>query len=277
MDLSVIIVSWNVKEKLRDNLLALFASSGNFSFEVFVVDNASQDGSAEMVRAEFNAVQLIQNADNLGFSKANNQAIRQAKGRYILLLNPDMRVEPDTLAKMLAWQDSNPQATVSGCQLVDENGQIVKQVRRFPRLFDQLLVTLKIPHLFPGSISQYLAVDFDYQKAASVDTIRGAFFLVNRASYKALSGGAEPLLDERYFVWFEEVDFCRTVYKFGGQVWYTPAARCLDYVGASFKQIDRGTGQEYFSQSMLQYFKKWGTRRESLILQAAWKLIRLVV
>lgn len=277
MDLSIIIVSWNVKDKLRDNLTALFASLGDYKYEVFVVDNASQDGSADMVSTEFSKVHLIKNTENVGFSKANNQAIKQSVGRYILLLNPDMRVESDTLVKILAWAEANTQATVSGCQLIDEKGQTIKQVRKFPRLFDQLLITLKVPHVFPMSINQYLVANFDYSQAAMVDSIRGAFFLINRAGYKKLSGGLEPLLDERYFIWFEEVDFCQTVYKIGGQVWYTPAARCLDYVGASFRQIERSRGQGYFSDSMLKYFDKWRGRWETAILRAVWKLIKLFV
>ena len=277
MDLTIIIVSWNVRDKLRDNLSALFSSSGNLKFEVFVVDNASQDGSADMVQAEFKDACLIKNTENVGFSKANNQAIRQASGRYILLLNPDMRVESDTLSKMIAWAETNPQAVVSGCHLVNEKGKTVKQVRRFPRLIDQLLITLKVPHIFPGSINRYLCNNFDYSRSAAVDSIRGAFFLINSNGYKALSGGVKPLLDERYFIWFEEVDFCKHVSELGGQVWYTPEARCLDYVGASFKQIDRAKGQSYFSDSMLKYFEKWGSPRETKILRVALKLIRLIL
>ena len=277
MDLSVIIVSWNVKDKLRSNLAALFSSFSPYKFEVFVVDNASSDGSAEMVSSEFKQVRLIENRVNAGFARANNQAFRQASGRYILLLNPDMKVEGDTLAKMLDWAEANPQAVVSGCRLTDEAGRLVRQVRRFPRFFDQLLVTLKVPHLFPHSIDRYLAADFDYDRAAAVDSIRGAFFLINRVAYKRLSDGQEPELDERYFVWFEEVDFCRTVRELGGQIWYTPVAGCLDYVGASFKQIKRRQGQDYFSDSMLKYFAKWHTPWETSVLRLAWRIIKVFV
>ena len=97
MDLSIIIVSWKVKEKLRANLQALFASQGDFSYEVFVVDNNSDDGSVDMIKDEFPRVKLIANTENVGFAKANNHAIKLASGDYILLLNPDMLVNPDTL------------------------------------------------------------------------------------------------------------------------------------------------------------------------------------
>lgn len=273
MDLSVIIVSWKVKDKLRGNLEALRKSVGDFKFEVIVIDNDSQDGTIEMVANEFVEVKLIANEVNRGFAAANNQGIKIAQGKYVLLLNPDMRVESDTLSKMLNWMNVNPLATVAGCQLVDEEGKIVEQVRRFPKLRDQLAIVFKLPHIFKSVNNKYLCAGFDYARPAKVDSIRGAFFLISRERFKLISGGREPLLDERYFIWFEEVDFCKTVYQLGGEVWYTPAARCLDYVGQSFKQVKRGQTQRYFSESMLKYFAKWENRLATVALRLAWRLV----
>lgn len=273
MDLSIIIVSWNVKDKLRENLSMLFKSEGGLKFEVFVVDNDSKDGSAAMVAAEFPDVRLIANSDNLGFAKANNQAIKLASGKFILLLNPDMRVRPDTLKNILAWARNNQQATVCGCKLVNEKGDVVRQVRRFPKFWDQLMITLKVPHVFPSVVNGYLESGFDYSRAAKVDSIRGAFFLVNCEQYKKISGSDKPFLDERYFIWFEEVDFCREVYKLGGEVWYTPAAECLDYVGVSFNQVKLGQKQKYVSESMLKYFEKWEKRWKYAVLKISWKIM----
>ena len=273
MELSIIIVSWNVKDKLQENLKALFSSKVNFPFEVFVVDNASSDKSAEMVAINFPQVKLISNSENFGFARANNQAIKQAQGRFILLLNPDMRVEADTLRNAIAWVKVNPQATVSGFKLVNEKGEIVKQVRRFPKVFDQLMIILKIPHFLPFVLNSYLYKNFNYEKSAKVDSIRGAFFLINREAYQKINPGVLPLLDERYFIWFEEVDFCRSVYKMGGEVWYSPVATCLDYVGASFSQVKRAKTQNYFRDSMLEYFKKWEKRCEYIILKSAWNFV----
>ena len=277
MDLSIIIVSWNVREKLQENLSALLAATGDFKFEVFVVDNNSADGSAAMVQKEFPLVKLIANNENRGFAAANNQAIKQASGEFILLLNPDMQVEPDTLIKILVWARSKPQATVVGCKLLSENGQVVKQVRRFPRLFDQLMITLKIPHLFPTVVDKYLWVDFNYDSPAAVDSIRGAFFLINLENYRHLSGQEKPFLDERYFIWFEEVDFCRQVRQWGVEIWYSPVATCVDYVGQSFKQIKRGQGQKYFRDSMLKYFQKWEKPWQYFILKIVWGFVNLFV
>jgi len=273
MDLSVIIVSWQVREKLKNNLNALFQSQGDFKFEVIVVDNNSQDGSGEMIKNNFPQVKLIENKDNRGFAAANNQALEISQGDFILLLNPDMQVADYTLAKALTTAKNNPQATVSGFRLIDEEGRILKQVRRFPKLVDQLAVTLKLPHIFPEIINKYLCADFNYNQAAKVDSIRGAFFLINKESYKKISGQDLPFLDERYFIWFEEVDFCRTVYKLGGEVWYFPDATCVDYVGQSFKQVKRGQTQKYFSDSMIKYFQKWESKVSTSILSLTWKII----
>ncbi|MHB8903724.1 MAG: glycosyltransferase, partial [Patescibacteria group bacterium] len=224
-------------------------------------------------------VKLISNSENLGFAKANNQAIKEATGDFILLLNPDMKVFPDTLNKMLDFAKNNPQATVSGCKLVSSKGEVIKQVRRFPQLFDQLTITLKIPHLFPKIVDKYLQVDFDYGKSAKVDSLRGAFFLINKESYQQINKNQNilPLLDERYFIWFEEVDFCRQVYKLGGEIWYAPEAVCLDYVGSSFSQVKRGLAQKYFQDSMLKYFLKWEKKWQYNVLKAAWKLIGVIL
>jgi hypothetical protein len=168
---------------------------------------------------------------------------------------------------MMVWVDANPQATVTGCHLVTETGETLLHVRRFPTLIDQLAIVLKLPHFFPHILDQYLRADFDYSQAAAVDSVRGGFFWI-----RADEHGQVPLLDERYFIWFEEVDYCRQIKLSGGQVWYTPAANCLDYVGQSFKQVKRGRTQTYFRQSMIKYFTKWHPRWQAWLLRLAWPI-----
>jgi hypothetical protein len=265
MDTSVVIVSWNVKDLLRENLQALFRSRGDIVFEVFVVDNNSEDGTVEMLRKEFPEVKVIANKDNLGFAKANNMAIERAKGRYILLLNPDMKVLPDTLGNMVSWMDSRPEAGVAGCKLVTENGDIVPHVRRFPTVWDQAAVTVKIPHIFPGILNKYISANFDYETEQEVDTIRGSFFMIRKEALEELGG-----LDERYFIWFEEVDYCKKAKQAGWKVMYTPTAKCMDYVGKSFVQVPRGKTQKYFRDSMLKYFYKWHPAWQYWVLKILW-------
>jgi len=276
MDISVVIVSWNVKEKLRENLRALYQSQSEISFEVFVVDNNSHDGSAVMVETEFPQTKLIANEDNRGFSRACNQGIKESAGNFILLLNPDMKVFSDTLLSMLTFMKSKPTAAVAGGHFVDASGQTIPQVRRFPQLQDQLAIVFKLPHIFPGILKKYLYTDFDYSRAQIVDSIRGSFFMISKSAYSHLNQEKLSLLDERYFIWLEEVDFCRAVAALGGEVWYNPLARCEDYVGASFAQVKRGQTQLYFRTSMLQYFHKWRPFYEYLILWLAWLPIYII-
>lgn len=276
MDIAIIIVAWKVKEKLRANLEALLPSLINLRAEVFVVDNNSGDGTVEMIKAEFPSVHLIANQENVGFARANNQALKVAQADFVLLLNPDMRVFPETVSQMLAWARNHPSAVVSACRLESENGALIRHVRRFPRLADQLAVVLKLPHLFPGVLNNYLYKNFNYESEARVDSIRGAFFFINVAAWQKISANQDLLLDERYFIWFEEVDFCRQVYQKGGEVWYTPATHCLDYIGQSFNQLGTGLKQRYFQNSMLKYFQKWHAHWQVIILKTAWPLGRML-
>ncbi len=265
MDLSIIIVSWNTREVLKNNLTALLKSQG-LSFEVFVVDNNSSDGTVEVLKAEFPQLNIIANSANHGFAKANNQALALAGGDFILLLNPDMLVDDQTtLAKALAWLKSNPQAWVAGFKLLDSTGQILPQVRRFPTLADQLAIILKLPHFFPKLLSRYIIKDFDYEQASAVDSIRGSFFFIRREALQKVGR-----LDERFFVWFEEVDYCRRVYQAGAEVWYAPVASATDLVGQSFGLLPRPQAQRYFRASQLSYFQKWHPAWQLLILKLAW-------
>jgi len=275
MELSIIIVSWNVKDKLRENLKALEKSKGDFLYEVIVIDNNSEDGTADMVKKEFGHVLLVENNANFGFAKANNQALRQIESDFALLLNPDMRLNEDTLLNILNWMKDNPQVSVAGCNLINEHGEVIKHVRRFPRVWDQMAIVLKLPHLFKNVLKKYIREDFDYTKAAKVDSIRGGFFMINRkniSNLKKFLNCTLPLLDEKYFLWFEEVDFCKQIKKSSGEVWYTPAAKCVDYVGQSFKLLPRSQTQKYFRDSQLKYFKKWHPRWQYLVLKFVWPI-----
>lgn len=275
MDLSIIIVSWNVKDKLEKCLSHLFLSQTNFSFEIFVVDNGSSDDSAEMVAKDFPEARLIRNDGNCGFAKASNQAFRESSGEFILLLNPDNFVFPATLDDWLHWLKIKRSVSLSGCRLLDKNNNDIKgQVRRFPNLFNQLAVVLKLPYLFPGILNRYLRVKFNYNAPAQVETVRGSAMMIRREALENVLPYAQfkqgQLLDERYFVWFEDVDICRAFKEAGEEVWYTSAARCYDLVGQSFRQLPRLKAQKMFRASMLAYFRKWKPFWQCAILWLAW-------
>lgn len=267
MDVSIIIVSWNVKDKLRENIKSIYQSVGNFSFEIIVVDNNSLDDSANMLKHTFPDVNLVRNKENLGFAKACNQGIKRAQGKYILFLNPDMKLEEDTLNNFIIWLKDNPQADIASCKLVDEDNNIVRHVRRFPKFLDQLAIVLKLPHLIPSVLNKYLRKDFDYNQSSKVDSVRGAFFAIKKDSFDSC------LLDERYFLWFEEVDFCKYAHLKGKEVWYTKSARAIDLVGKSFSQLKTYQTQKYFSDSMLKYFRKWHPAWQYYILFISWQVV----
>lgn len=272
MDLSIITVPWNVCDLVRDNLKAIYLNTKNIEFEVFAVDNKSTDGTVDMLVREFPQVNLIANNYNAGFAKANNQAIEMSRGRYVLLLNPDMRVKDGTLEKMVKWMDEHPEAGVAGCRLLKDDGEIVPHVRRTPTVWDQLAIVLKLPHIFPDILNDYLYKDFDYNKESEVDSIRGSFFMIRRELLDKIGG-----LDELYFIWFEEVDFCIRARNAGYKVMYTPVADCVDYIGKSFAQLPRGKAQGYFQDSMLKFFRKWKPVWQHSLLSIAWPIGKAMV
>ncbi len=276
MELSIVIVSWQVKEKLKKNLESIFKSELNFSYEVFVVDNNSSDGTCAMIKKEFPKVKLIANSDNLGFAKACNQAIKKSQGKHILLLNPDMYVLKDTFEKSIETANLRPDITVFGIKLEDEKGNIILQARRFPSLFDQLMIALKMHHLFPKVLNKYLNKNFDYNSFSLVDSVRGSYFFINKNSWQSISQKELPLLDERYFLWFEEVDFCRQIYENKGKIAYFPHITAVDSVGYSFSQVNTKKKQVYFKESMLAYFKKWHNGFSYYCLKITWTLVILL-
>ncbi len=251
MDVSIVTVTWNSAQFIQEQLRSVLASEG-VSLEVFVVDNASSDATVADVTRMFPQVVLIKNDANRGFAAANNQAIARASGRYVVLLNPDMRVQTDTMARMVAHMDAHPEIGVLGPHLIDAQGVTMPHVRRFPRVSDQAALLLKIPHLFPAVLNGYLRTDFDYTQDAYVDSVRGSCFMIRRETLEKLGG-----LDERYFIWFEEVDYCKQVIAAGWKVAYTAAATCVDYVGRSFALVSGYRKQRYFTTSMVKYFRKW--------------------
>ncbi|MDO8599554.1 MAG: glycosyltransferase family 2 protein [bacterium] len=274
-DLSIIIVSWNVRDRLRECLRSIFdtIAESSVQLEVFVVDNASKDQSVEMVRSEFPKVHCVANRENFGFARANNQGIEESRiknheswaSEFVLLLNPDMRVLPGSLSGIVAFmrERRNARVGIAGCRLVDECGEVVPHVRRFPRLLDQFVTLTKLSKLAPRLLNRYLIHDFDYSREARVDSVRGSFFCIRRKLIEQIGA-----LDERFFIWFEEVDLCMRARQSGWQVAYTPLVTCVDYIGQSFKQVELYSKQRMFSRSMLTYFRKHRPRWEWAVLAA---------
>lgn len=253
MQFSVVIVSWNVRDLLRRAIASVLREAKEVALEVFVVDNASKDGSAEMVREDFPSVRLIANEKNFGFAAACNQAIRESRGEYVLLLNPDTELRSGALQALARFFASYPSAGVVGGKILNSDGSIQPSVRRFPTLASQVLILLKLHRVFPrlSALRRYFANDFDYSRAQEADQVMGAFFCVPAHLWNAVG-----LFDERFFVWFEEVDFCKRVRDAGFSVFYAPDAVAIHHGGRSFGQLSPIARQWLFGQSMARYMKK---------------------
>lgn len=256
MNLSVITVTRNSVNLISEQIKSVWAGCKNISFEEIIVDNASTDKTVEIIEKEFINVKLIKSDKNLGFAGANNLGVKLAQGEFLLFLNPDMRVTDGSLDIMVDWMRKNPKVGLASCKLLDENGNLNKDAlpRRFPTMWDQLAIVLKLPHVFPKIIDKYLFKDFNADIEQEVDSVRGSFMIMRREVYEKLGWAFDP----RYFIWFEDVDLCREVKKMGLKVVYTPVVSCVDYIGQSFKKVNFFWKQKQFIKSMIKYFWKWG-------------------
>ncbi|MFH0886738.1 MAG: glycosyltransferase family 2 protein [bacterium] len=233
IDLSISIVSWNCKDLLRKCLKSIYENTSKISYEVFVVDNASADGSADMVAAEFPKVTLFRRTGNDGFTVTNNQAIRASKGRYIILLNPDTIVKPGALDTMVKFMDEHPDAGALGPKLLNPDGTLQRSCLSFPNMWVFILRNLFIEALMPWNpiTRKYLMTDFDHDHIAEVDQPMGAALMVRREPF-----GKVGLLDEKIHIFFDDVDWCYRIKKAGFKIYFTPEAHIIHYGGASVKK-----------------------------------------
>jgi len=256
MTLSIIIVSWNVRPILEECLRSIFQNTKNLDFEVFVVDNASTDGSDEFLKRiakNKSNFHCIFNKKNLGFAKANNQALKLSRGKYILFLNPDTVIYRNTLEKAVNSLKKHPKWGIVGCQLIDIEGKIQPSVRPFPTFFSMFSILLKLHRFLPflPRWKHYFGLDFDYSKAGPAEQVMGAFLMTKRKVIEEVGG-----FDEKFYLWFEEVDFCRRVKQAGWEIYYIPEARILHYGGRSFAKRMPLDKQRIYNKSALYYAQK---------------------
>ncbi|MBU0597656.1 glycosyltransferase family 2 protein [Patescibacteria group bacterium] len=263
MDVSIIIVSWNVKDHLTRCLRSIFKHTDNLNYEVFVVDNNSIDGSAAMVKSLFPAINLIINKKNIGFAAACNQAIKESKGNNILLLNPDTEITDNAIYKTSLYLRKNIKIGIVGCRILNEDGTIQPSVRRFPDLISHICILLKLHNFFPEikSVKKYYMTDFKYNSNTRVEQVMGAFFMIKRELLKSIG-----LLDKHFYIWYEEVDFCKRAVNKGWQVYYYQDANVIHHKGKSFEQVKPVLKQSIFNRSMLYYFFKHHSIFEYLVL-----------
>lgn len=250
MNLSISIVNWNTKDILGKCLKSIYESSYR-DFEVFVVDNASTDGSTEMARNCFPQVKLISNPENLGFARANNQAINSSHGKYVLILNPDVMVYKDTLEKMVDFMDAHPEAGAIGIKLVDEYGKELKKgyYRKYPSIPQTLLfytILEKISLRYNWLKNRYWE-PVDTSRVMEIQQIPGAFLLVKKGL---------ALFDERFWLFFEDVDLCYRIKKAGWKIYLVPDITAVHIGAKSISMLTYTELATSFFNSMYLYFKK---------------------
>jgi GT2 family glycosyltransferase len=267
VDLTIIIVSWNVCDLLRRCLqsIALDSSlSSAFSYgsapdrqsrsiEIIVVDNASTDGSAEMVHTEFPHAHLVVNDENRGFTAANNQGLALGRGRYLLLLNPDTEVVDDALTEMCQHMDEHPDVGALGPRLCFPDGSLQPSRRRFPTLATALVESTIVQEWWSDNriLRRYYMADTADDVVQPVDWVVGACLFVRRQTYEQVGA-----LDEGYFMYSEELDWCRRIKEAGWSIVYLPTATIIHHEGKSSEQVVPAR-HIHFQSSKVRYVGKY--------------------
>jgi len=246
-DLSVVIVNWNMKDYLLRCLGSVFRTARRDSREVIVVDNGSQDGSVKEVKESFPNIRLIANEENRGFAKATNQGIKHSSERYLLLLNPDTEVKEDSIERLVAFMDTHPDTGITGVQLLNGDGSKQNSIANFPSLATELLnkslLRWVFPKKFPGKESVYPG-------PIEVDSVIGACMLTRREAIEQVG-----ILDEDYFLFFEETDWCYRMKKAGWKVFHVPQSEVVHFQGKGVETRKREAKVEYY-RSRYHFFRK---------------------
>ena len=272
--LSVIIVNWNTKDLLCQCIDSLTQTLKKIDTEVFVVDNGSTDGSVAAVREKVSGVRLIENLVNLGFAKANNQAISLSSREYLLLLNPDTQVKDEAIERMLFFMDAHPEAGVVGAQLLNVDGSKQNSIANFPSLATELLNKSLLRWLFPD---KFPGKETDYPGPVEVDSVIGACMMVRRKALEQVG-----LLDEEYFLFLEETDWCYRMKKAGWKIYHVPGAEIYHHQGKSAEKEKKKAKIEYY-RSRYHFFKKnrgslqWLILRVGLMIKLCIELISMTV
>ncbi|MBC7482257.1 MAG: glycosyltransferase family 2 protein [Rhizobacter sp.] len=255
MDVTAIIVNYNTAHLLGEAIGALRASAHGLRLQTILVDNASRDGSPELIREQFADCEFIANPVNVGFGRANNQALPLVRGRYVLLLNTDAFVAPDTLGQTLAYMDANPTCGVLGVRLVGRDGALQPCCRFFPTPWNVFIGRIGIDRFFPRT-RMIDDMAWDHASVRECDWVPGCYYLVRKDVIDAVG-----LFDPRYFLYFEEVDHCRAVKAGGWKVMFYPHTTVVHIGGESAKSDSALTStsaqiSELQVESEMLYFRR---------------------
>jgi hypothetical protein len=245
LDLSIIIVNYNVKEFLQNLIHSIEKASTNLTKEIIIIDNASDDGSVEFIKEKFPQIKLIANQTNLGFGKANNIGLKQAAGKYILLINPDTLVAEDTFEKMIKFFESNKNVGLAGCKILNPDGSLQLACRRsFPGPWTSFTKVTGLSTLFPKSkiFARYNLTYLDENKSYEVDAISGSFMMMRKEVYEKVGG-----FDEQFFMYGEDLDLCYRIQKAGYKVFYVHSTQIIHYKGESTKRSSIDETKVFYS------------------------------
>lgn len=231
MDLSIVIVNWNTSDLLRDCLASVQKGVSALAVEILVVDNASADGSADMVRDEFPGVQLIENARNLGFAAGNNVALKRARGRYVMLLNTDTLVHGAVLPEAVAWLDAHPEVGVIGPRVLNSDGSVQPSCSAFPSLRHLTMQALGLTRI--ARWDSYRMTGWDRSSERAVEVISGAAMFVRRAAMDQVG-----LLDEAFFFYGEETDWCHRFGRAGWKLVFVPIPEVTHFGGGAVGKLN---------------------------------------
>ena len=256
MDVSIIIVAWNVKELLRNCLKSVYEETKGVEFEVIYVDNASEDGSVEMVAGEFGKTKIIRNTENKGFIIANNQGIAIAKGRYVLLLNSDTIVLDNAIAKIVDFADELPEVGVVGGKVLNPDGTLQRSCFMYPSILNTFLSSTYLSRMFPRSVffGREYYTWWDYDDVREVETIGGCFSLVRKTAIEQVG-----LMDASYFVYGDDPDWCFRFKKKGWKIMFTPYPKIIHYGGQTTNRMADKFLLQLFGSKLI-FMKKHGRR-----------------
>jgi hypothetical protein len=266
MDVSVIVVSYNTKDLLRECIRSIYRETREIEYEVFVVDNRSTDGSPDMVKGEFPKVRLIRNDLNVGFAAGNNIALKKGRGRYFLLLNPDTQLVNNAIGILADYMDSHRDVGASGCMLLDGNKEVQMVCRKFSRIAHEVGELMPVINRcrWRWMSRNYLSDEFDYRSCGETDYVQGACLMVRRVVIEEIG-----LMDERYFMYSEEEDWCYRMKRKGWKVMYVSSAVVVHYQGMSTRQHSSEMLVELY-RSKFQFFSKnygiWRARFLKIVL-----------
>lgn len=263
MGLSIVIVNWNTKDLLRKCLESIYEAPPLVKFEVLVVDNASNDGSGEMVEKDFPEAQLIKNNTNLGFAKANNQGIKKSHGNLVLLLNSDVKILPGVLEKMVNFMAKHPEIGILGPKLIYPNGSYQLSGGHFPMVLSEFFERSKLAQLFSFSkfIGRYRMNYWDRDNGRELDWVSGAALMIRR---RVIQDGG--LMDENFFMHYEDIDWCYRAKAKGWKVYFIPEAKLVHLERQSTKKYPANLHFFNYRKSQLYFYQKhYSLFRSSLL------------